>query len=85
MKKYLDMEFGAAELVLDDELVQTAQLAGWAVYKESFNEDDTWCRRTRGRTGMPRTYASRTRTQGSTPMKEYTRLISSLSLTGPCV
>lgn len=48
MKKYLDMEFGAAELVLDDELVQTAQLAGWAMYKESFSEDGSWCCRKDG-------------------------------------
>ena len=48
MKRNLDMEFGAAELELDDELVQAAQLAGWAVYKESFGEDDSWCRRTTG-------------------------------------
>ena len=48
MQKHLDMEFGAAELVLDDELVQTAQLAGWAMYKESFNEDGSWCQRTTG-------------------------------------
>ena len=43
----LDKEFGAAELTLDDELVQDAQLAGWAVYQESFSED-SWCRRTTG-------------------------------------
>ena len=48
MKRKLDMEFGAAELSLDDELVQDAQLAGWAMYKESFSEDDSWCRRTTG-------------------------------------
>ena len=48
MKRYLDMEFGAAELILDDELVQAAQLAGWEMYQESFNEDDTWCLRTDG-------------------------------------
>ena len=48
MQKHLDMEFGAAELVLDDELVQTAQLAGWAMHQESSNEDGSWCRRTTG-------------------------------------
>ena len=48
MKKQLDMEFGCAELTMDDELVQTAQLAGWEMHKESFNEDGSWCRRTTG-------------------------------------
>jgi len=37
------MEFGAAELYLDDPLVQVARDAGWTVYHESFDEDDTWC------------------------------------------
>ena len=48
MKRHLDMEFGAAELDLDDELVQTARLAGWAMYREAFDEDGSWCRRITG-------------------------------------